>query len=222
MSTRIAQKEYITKKLISDLIMSELKQIRDLKIVLKDIEPYVKNPLFLTQGKRFSNFNMLVREAWANWLLCVVFQKVYGNLFTFQEVENGDGVIMDKITKIGFVTEHVCALDFPQGKKLPKGEERVLWAINHKIKRGFEYAEGKRLVVFFDGAGIFYRNIIRENIKGKHNFDSVYCVGLMVSDKNGYQYSVTEFKDSYGDKSVTFKVEINESFTDWKVLQVMK
>lgn len=104
---------------------------------------------------------------------------------------------------------------------MPKGENRILTAINSKIDRGREYAEGKWLVVFFDGAGKFYRNKIRENIKSRHNFGAVYCIGLLTSDKNGYKYIVTEFKDSHGDKSITFKVNINSDFTDWKISQIM-
>jgi hypothetical protein len=133
--------------------MDYLKQIRDLKIALKDMEPYVKNPTFLTQGKRFFNFNMLVREAWANLLICAVMEKITGERFTFQE-SDGDGIIGSKDSKIAHIVEHVCAMDFPAGKQLPKGEDRVLWAINHKTKRGPEYAKGKILVVFFDGAGM--------------------------------------------------------------------
>ncbi len=49
------------------------------------------------------------------------------------------------------------------------------------------------LYVFFDGAGEFFRNKIRENIKGRHNFGAVYCIGLL-STEGRYAYSVTEFK----------------------------
>ena len=74
----------------------------------------------------------------------------------------------------------MSALENPFNK-LPKGESRVISAINLKIDKGSEYAKGKWLVVFFDGAGEFYRNKIRENIKGRHNFGAVYCVGLLTS-----------------------------------------
>ena len=84
--------------------MEDLKQIRDLKIALKDMEPYIKNPNFLTQGKRFSNFNMLVREAWANLLICAVMEKITGERFTFQE-SDGDGIIGSKDSKIGYIAE---------------------------------------------------------------------------------------------------------------------
>ena len=204
------------------MVIKELKQIKNLKVALKDMEPYIKNPIFLTQGKRFSNFNMLIREAWANWLLCVVLQKLTGDPFTFQESEDGDGIVGNKRTKAGFVVEHVCAMDFPAGEQPPKGEDRVLWAINHKVRRGTEYAKDKRLVVFFDGAGEFYRNRIRKDILGRHRFDAVFCVGLLESNPNGHSYSVTEFRDSFGDKSITHKVEINKNFTDWKITQIMQ
>lgn len=78
------------------------------------------------------------------------------------------------------------------------------------------------LLCFFDGAGEFYRNKIREKIKGKHNFGAIYCIGLLDSNKDGYSYIITEFKESSGDKSISFKVNINNDFTDWSIEQIMK
>lgn len=194
--------------------------IKDFKIALKDLEPYIKNPNFLVKGREFTNFSLRPREAWANWLLCAVLRKLQGDHITFAEDPDGDGFIVVKTTGEVIPTEHVSALENPLNP-LSKGEERVINAINQKIDRGQDYAEGKWLVVFFDGAGEFYRNKIRENIKGRHNFGAVYCIGLLTSDENGYSYSVTEFKDSSGDKSITFKIDINIDFTNWNISQVM-
>ncbi len=200
--------------------MDYLKQIRDLKIALKDMEPYIKNPTFLTQGKRFSNFNMLVREAWANLLICAVMEKITGERFTFQE-SDGDGIIGSKDSKIAHIVEHVCAMDFPAGKQLPKREDRVLWAINHKTKRGPEYAKGKILVVFFDGAGMFVRTKIRESIYGRHQFESVICIGLLTVDDSGYEYILTDYCDEYEDKSISFRIKIPLDFSGWSIAQQM-
>ncbi len=195
----------------------ERKQIKDLKVALKDMEPYVRDPQFLTQGKRFSNFNMLVREAWGNWLLCAVFSRQYNEDFTFQETEDGDGIVFGKKTKKWCVVEHVCALDFPKGKKLPKNEDRALWAINYKIKRGPNYAKDKSLVVFLDGAELWYPNRVGRQISWQHNFLSVYCVGLLVGTKEGYSYSVSELGSLH---SPTWRIEINHNFTSWNIIQV--
>ena len=160
------------------------------------------------------------REAWGNWLVSVVLRKMQNRNITFADSEDGDGFIVDKTIKSIFPTEHVSALDIPKGKKWSKGEQRAIEAINLKIARGFDYAQGKILVAFFDGAGQFFRSKIRESIFGRHNFETVFCVGLLNSGKDGYSYSVTEFRDSFGDQSVTHKVEINGDFTDWKVSQI--
>lgn len=196
----------------------ELKQIKDLKIALKDMEPYVKNPTFLTQGKRFSNFNMLIREAWANLLICAVMEKITGERYTFQE-SDGDGIIGNIDRKTSHIVEHVCAMDFPAGTRPPEGEERVLWAIKHKTERGAEYARNKILVVFFDGAGLFVRSKIRESIFGKHKFKSVICIGLLTEDDTGYEYILTEYRDEYGNKSISYRIKIPMDFSGWAIVQ---
>ena len=137
------------------------------------------------------------------------------------EDEEGDGFIVDREKRGIFPTEHVSALNIPKGKQLPTGEQRIIDAIDLKIEKGAEYAHNKLLVVFSDGAAEFYRSKIRESIYGRHKFEAVFCVVLLDSGPTGYSYTVTEFRDSFGDQSITHKVEINGDFTGWTVTQVM-
>ena len=205
--------------------MSTIKMnvIKDLKLALKDFEPMVKNPRHLWNGRRLKNFSLLPREAWANWLVSAVLSHSQKRDITFMEdTVGGDGFIVDKEKGLVFQTEHVCALNIPKGRKLPDGEQRIIEAINLKIARGPEYAQNKILVAFFDGAGKFSRSKIREAIFGKHNFEAVFCVGLLDSGVNGYSYLVTEFRDSFGSHSISHKVEINGDFTGWKISQIMQ
>jgi len=202
--------------------LKKIKLIKDLKIALRDFEPMVKNPKYLWNGRDIQNFSLRPREAWANWLICAVLRHMYKRDITFMEDTKGDGFIVDKERKIIVPTEHVSALNIPKGKKLPNGEQRVIDAINLKIAKGPDYARNKLLVAFFDGAGKFFRNKIRKAIFGRHNFEAVFCVGLLNSGKGGYSYSVSEFRDSFGDQSITHIVEINGDFTDWKVSQIMQ
>lgn len=129
--------------------LKKMKVIKDLKIALKDFEPMVKNPEWLWTGRRIQNFNLLPREAWGNWLVSVALRKMHNRDITFADSEEGDGFIIDKSLKTIFPTEHVSALDIPKGKKWPKGEQRAIGAINLKIARGHDYAQGKILVAFF-------------------------------------------------------------------------
>lgn len=198
----------------------KMKVVKDLKIALKDFEPMVKDPKWLWSGRRIENFNLLPREAWGNWLTSVVLRKMHDRDITFADSDEGDGFIVDKSLKSIFPTEHVSALDIPEGRKWPSGEQRAIEAINLKIAKGHEYARGKILVAFFDGAGEFFRSKIREAIFRKHNFEAVFCVGFLTSDNTGYAYSVTEFRDSFEDRSITHKVDINNDFMDYCVLKI--
>ncbi len=204
----------------SNTYTKERKQIRDLKLALKDFESMVKDPKWLINGREITNFSLRPREVWANWLLCAVISKSQNRDMTFMEAtqDEGDGFLLDRGTGEYIVTEHVCALDAPGRKKpLPKGEERVIREIEKKIARGIDYAKNKTLVVFFDGAGTYYRKKIRESIRDKHHFDSVYAVGLIKSDASGYRYSVTQF--DYHD-SITYMVVINSDATDLRVSEL--
>ena len=194
--------------------------VKDFKQVLKDFEPMVKDPRHLWNGRDMSNFTLRPREAWANWLICAAMRHLQGDDITFADDDAGDGLIVDRRTGGVIETEHVSALEIPKGKKRPSGEQRIIDAIFEKVARGPEYAQGKSLVVFFDGAGSFVRQKIREAIYNKHSYISVFCVGLLESGPTGYSYVATEFRDSYGDKSASFRIEINSDFTDWSISQV--
>lgn len=200
--------------------MATRRVIKNLKVALKDFEGMVKDPKWIQKGREIQNFSLRPREAWGNWLLCAVLQKVQNTKdITFGEgTENDDGIILDEKTGGTVITEHVSAMEVPSGKPIPKGEARIINAINLKIKRGAEYAKDKFLIVFFDGAETWYRNKIRESINGKHNFKRIFLIGLMTIDKiNGYAYSVTEL---YENHSISFKVQINYDFTDYTVTKL--
>lgn len=195
------------------------KLIKNLGVALKAMESMVKEPRFLQNGRDFKNFSLRPREVWANWLLCAVLQKIYGKDITFGEDTESDGIFLNKETGQWILAEHVSALDTPSKQNIPKGEARIIKAINHKINEGPEYAKNKILIVFFDGAGNWYRNKVRENIRGRHNFMAIIGIGLLTSsDKDGYAYSVTEF---YENDSITFKININKNFTNWTVSQIL-
>ena len=200
--------------------MKNRQQIKDMKALLKDMEPYVKDAKFLHSGRRFGNFNLLPREVWGNWLFCVVLQKLHGAAITFAEDDKGDGIIIDKKTGQTVPTEHVSALDIPAGNSLPMGDARIIGAIEQKIARGPEYAEGKFLLVFFDGAGVWYRKNVREAINGRHNFKAIYCIGLESPGPVGYAYTLTQFHPQTPDASISFKVRINGGFSDWSVFRL--
>src|SRR3989338_5096544 len=208
-------------------------QVNNFKILLKDFEPIVKGGdlkgrHWLINGNNLkkkpdimsvddgSTFNMRYREAWANWLLCVVLRKIYKQDITFQEPKHkseADGVIFNKNTNKKFFVEHVSAMDYPYIKKLPAGEDRILCAINKKIKKGSQYAKGKSLVVFVDGTGIWYPNKVGRIIPANQPFEAIFCGALIEGGETGYSYSVTEFSKFH---SLMFRVNINSDFTDFE------
>lgn len=83
----------------------------DLKIALKELEPFIRDGRQVQNGKPFRNFGrMLPREAIANWLLCATANAIDGRQLTFASTDDpigGDGIIVDQMTDEDFPTEHV-------------------------------------------------------------------------------------------------------------------
>lgn len=192
--------------------------VKDLRVLLKDMEPMVKDPKFLRNGRPIPNFKMLPREAWGNWLLCAVYNHIHGDAVTFADATDGDGILIDKISGVCFPIEHVSVLQVPVKSPRPVGDQAVIDAVLKKAARGDAYSQDKLLLVFFEGVGKFTRQAIREAIHSKHRFEKVYSVGLLTCDDKGYCYAVTEYNDGH---SQTFTVTIAPDFGSWTVAQMM-
>lgn len=193
----------------------EKKQVKSLRVALKDLESVVRDTRYLWSGREFTDFALRPRETWANWILAAVLQYIHGVDFTFSESDDGDGYIIAK-GKAFFLTEHVSAMNWGGKDTLPKGEDRILWAFNKKNEKGREYASGKTLVIFTDGVGEWFPNKVSRRIP-ENNFDNIYCIGFTGSE-NQYSYSVSELV-SRGGTCATYQIIISDDFKDYSILK---
>ncbi len=190
--------------------------IRSFKKLLKMMQPFVTDfPGLMLKTKKFPGSSLSAIEMWGNWLLCAYLRRYFSSEITFADDGNGDGTVFNRKTQEGFRTEHVCALDNPNAREiLPLGDQRIIEKINLKINKNYSDADKLALVVFFDGAMKWYRNKIREAIKGKSKFGIIYLIGLLTKDERGLMYTLTELHEN---TSFTFKIHINSDFTHWSV-----
>ncbi len=192
--------------------------VKSFRHLLKILKPYVKDFELMLRTKKFPGSSLSAIEMWGNWLICAVIRRYISGDITFADDEEGDGIIFDKRDGSTRQTEHVSATNNPSShESLASGEQRIINAINKKISKGPNYAAGNILIAFFDGAGEWYRNKVREAINGRHNFYKIYLIGLLTRDSSGYAYSVTELHEN---DSITFKVQINHNFTHWSVTKI--
>src|SRR3989344_2429419 len=142
-----------------------IQKVRDLKVILKDMEPFIKNPVFLRTGRNIINFSLRPREVFANWLVCVVGNFNNGNedLTFAEDPTGGDGLILNNKTGKLMLTEHVF-IPPPQPENNKTVEDLMLEKIIHKTKKGKEYARGKHLIVFSEATGIWHPNRIGRKI----------------------------------------------------------
>lgn len=193
-------------------------QIRDMRVALKDMEPYVKNPDFLRTGREFTNFTLRPREFWANWLICTVNNELMGtDLIVSEDPTGGDGILFNRTDDRYVATEHVF-IPPPRQNDNRTVEDLMLSQINLKINRGREYATGKCLVLFSEAIGPFHSNRVARRLAGTHYFDSITMVGLSQTDEEGnYHYWVTFLSPESNRNSVICTIKINSDFTDWTV-----
>ena len=142
-------------------------QIRDLGVLLRDLEPFVKRPDFLRVGRELQNIRLRPREVLVNWLFCVVRNYVYNtNDFTFAETPiDGDGVIVNRETAEWIVTEHVFVPP-SRSESFESVEDQIFEAVEHKARRGEAYARGKSLIVFSEAIGRWFPNRAGRPCKG--------------------------------------------------------
>jgi len=194
-------------------------KIRDLKIVLKDLERHVKAPDFLRKGREFRNFALRPREVLTNWLICAVgnFEEGDARLTFCTDPFGGDGLILNQKDGKYISTEHVF---IPTQKPAHDGVEQFIYAAaEHKAKRGAHYASGKHLVILSEAIGLWHPNRAARGILRRHGFDSVWVVHLEVGNDSGYTYCVTLLDVSKGN-APAWKVLINGDFTSWTVQRI--
>lgn len=188
--------------------------IKDLKIALKDLEKYVKTPDFLRKGRKFTNFSLLPREAWANWLVCVFGNSQTGGNLTFgEDPENGDGIILDSKNREKYVlTEHVFITDLDQGN----ASEVIVNRIFSKFRKGKEYGKGRTLIVFCEMKGTVFPSDVRRAIYKQNTFDNIYLIVLESSESDGYSYFITPLITNSPHLTL-HRIRINDEFKEWSV-----
>ena len=111
--------------------------IRDLKSVLNDIVPSIKDPRYLYSDREVRNFRLRPREILANWLICSVKNHEVGpDTWTFStDPPGGDGLIVKRSTRIGWPTEHIFipTLKSSQNESV---EDLMIKAVEHKHQNG--------------------------------------------------------------------------------------
>jgi hypothetical protein len=188
------------------------------EVALKQLEPFVRDGRHLYTGKPFDRFgNLRSRELLANWLVCAVLNADRPSKpFTFtSDPQDGDGIIYDRGSGIGWPTEHVMV------PKAALGERRditalIVDAVAAKQAKGEAYARGRVLVVFLDaGLGEWFPNRVARRLP-RVDFKGVWVVGLHGVVTEQYEYGVTHLDLSSGSAPICL-IRISSKFDAWKV-----
>jgi hypothetical protein len=194
---------------------------RSLKVVLKELEPFVRDGHHLQTGREFGSVKLRSREMLANWLMCVAINSItQPDRLTFTaspEDVGGDGVILDTSTQETWVTEHVIVPNVGGDDGLDTAD-RILAAVDKKRGKGdAAYATGKTLVVFVNReGGQWYPTKIARRLPEPLLFEAVWVVGLEGVVDERYVYNVTRLDVRIG-QAPAWRVRIARDFDDWSV-----
>jgi hypothetical protein len=172
-------------------------RFKNLKVALKEIEQFVRDPRHLQTGKPVKQFgNLRPRELLTNWLVCVAFNDACESpdRLTFTtDPTGGDGILLDTQTNETFATEHVIVPAATKGKTVHV-EALILAVIDAKNRKGGPAcASGKTLIVFLNaGFGVWSPTRVAKKLSNPLHFAVVWVVGLHSVEAGKYIYSVTQ------------------------------
>jgi hypothetical protein len=195
----------------------QVMQLKSLTVGLQELEPFIKDPKRLRNGRKFTRIEKLPQELLANWLLCAV-----GNGWRHNDplvVQGsadplaGDGISTDTESDQSLFTEHV----YVRPEVGADAGELIVRALSRKAKRGKAYAKGKSFVIFNEADGYWSPSKVARQIAGTHHFDSVWVIGLeaVYNALRKYRYHVTELNSSA--VCPICVVKISDDFKSWTV-----
>jgi hypothetical protein len=199
-------------------------RFKNLKVALKEIAQFVRDPRHLQTGKPVKQFgNLRPRELLTNWLVCVAFNEECESpdRLTFtSDPTGGDGILLDTQTKETFATEHVIVPAATKGETADV-EALILTAIEVKNKKGGPaYASGKTLIIFLNaGSGAWSPNRVAKQLPNPLHFAVVWVVGLHHSESGEYTYGVTQLTLDDGN-APTFLIRIANDFNLWTTTKI--
>jgi len=197
-----------------------VKAIIDLKSALSDMSVWIKNQAYILSGEK-GNTGLLRREILANWLLAVILNHCSNSQNWVPcgdpagNQDSADGVLYNLKTHEFFVMEHVIALNRHSDEVT--SDARFIQAVDHKIKKGPQYALGKELVVLCENIGDIYPNRLAAALRNKHSFSNIWAIGLSYTDgENQHQYCASCLGSL---PAPTFYVTIDLIDLEWNVSQ---
>jgi hypothetical protein len=206
-------------------VKHKIRRFKNLKLALKELEPFIRDGKHLQTGKPLKRFGGLrPRELLVNWLLCVVGNFAHGaDRLTFTtDPLGGDGIICDTVTERTWAMEHVLVPSARSGE-VADGEALILKAIESKqSKGGAAYASGKTLVVLLNVVGLTWTpNRVARRLPKTLHFAAVYVVGLALQgvETGEYAYHLTRL-DLSGGNAPIWRVRIVKEFEGWEVEQI--
>jgi hypothetical protein len=195
-------------------------QFKTLAIALKGLEKFVKNQQGnqIRNGKPLEKFGGLrPREVWANWLVCAAgnAELEADRLIPLTDPFDGDGVIWDRLTEVGWPTEHIMVVE-AKGGGSQDPEVAILNAISKKNgKGGAAYASGKTLIVFIDAGGDpWFPNSVAKKLPKPLHFDAVWIISLRPVLDGSYTYNLTRLDEP---PVPIWRVHIAKAFDAWHV-----
>ena len=192
----------------------QITAVRDLKAILKDLEPHIRDSRQLRVGRDFKKMAKRPREPLGNWLFCVTLIEATGRDWTLSEDPmGGDSAMLDRTNGTRILIEHIF-IPPPRAGEDRSVELQVIDAVAKKASKGAPYAKGKTLVVFSEAVGKWFPNRAARAITGKQGFEAIWSAGLEAAESGRYIYWMTRLEPGH---APAWRIRIADAFDGWAV-----
>lgn len=204
----------------------EIMYVRSLENYLEtQIQPILKNPSYIKNGRPFKNIKLRPREVLGAFLICILIRYLSNQDWTIaRDPENGDGVIicMDKNRLYeGAFLEQVYVPRINNEQQIESSEiiNKIQLEIQKKHSKGNDYIKHRHLVIFLDIEGGLDHQKIKSYIQGlEPAFDSYWLFANYERPGDAYSFIVFLIRAEFEkDEPAAYSVKIGQDFRSWTI-----
>lgn len=195
----------------------------------KQIQPILKNPSYIKNGRPFTNIKLRPREILGAFLVCILIRHLSNQEWTIaRDPEDGDGVIIcmdqSRLHEGAFLEQVYVPRVKKENLSTSKIVNKIQLEVQKKHSKGQNYIKNRHLVIFLDVEGSFDHQKIKSYIDNlKPSFDSYWLFANYKKPGETFNYIMFLLRaESEKDEPSAYSVKLGQDFRSWKIERMGK